>query len=157
MSYSMHSKVPLDQTRRELRECMAKWGITDLDIITQNEAVELRYTLRGRPVTLKMGDHQYQKDNLRVLYLAVESMRMNEVRGIDGILETAYLQLASPVQEKSPYEVLGIYPGSPLMVAEAAYKAAALKAHPDRGGSQEQMAQLNKAIEALRKEAHASN
>jgi hypothetical protein len=150
MSYTMHSKVPLEQTRRELRQCMFKWGVTDFDINTRNEAVELRYTLHGRTITLVMGDHEYQKDNLRVLYLAVESMRMNEVRGIDKVLETAYFQLAAPAQEKSPWEVLHIYPGSPISVAEAAYRSLAVEKHPDKGGTQAEMQEINEAIHKIR-------
>jgi curved DNA-binding protein CbpA len=76
---------------------------------------------------------------------------MNEKRGIGKVVESAYLQLAAPKQEKSPWEVLEIYPGSPLIVAEAAYKAMAKKLHPDNGGSDEQMRELNSAIEKIRK------
>lgn len=43
--------------------------------------------------------------------------------------------------------------GSPLAVAEAAYKHLAKSAHPDRGGSKEKMLELNQAIEELRKNA----
>lgn len=153
MSYTMHSKVSLDQTKRELRDCMAKWGVENFSISTRNEIVELEYTIHGRPVKLVMGDHEYQKDNMRVLYLAVESMRMNEVRGIDKVLETAYLQLAGPVGERDPYEVLGIVQGTDLSIAEAVYRTMASKYHPDSkpDGNAEKFKEITNAIEKIRK------
>jgi len=52
--------------------------------------------------------------------------------------------------EPDPYEVLGIRPDAPLDVAEAAYRARAKKAHPDAGGRDDEMRELNAAIESIR-------
>ncbi len=98
-----------------------------------------------------MGKQQRAADNLRVLYLAVEAMRLNEKRGIADVIESAYVQIAAPKQERDPYEVLGIVPGSPLAVAEAVYKARIKSAHPDAGGTTEATRELNDAIEKIRK------
>jgi curved DNA-binding protein CbpA len=49
--------------------------------------------------------------------------------------------------------MLGVRPGATLEEAEAAYSRLALVHHPDRGGSDEQMAKLNAAIEKARKES----
>lgn len=49
------------------------------------------------------------------------------------------------------YGVLGILPSAPREVVEAAYRALALKYHPDRGGNAAVMANINRAIDAIRK------
>ena len=141
-----------------------RWGVTDWDtnyprgarLVGHNQdelerTVVLTYKLRDKPVKLEMGNQGRAVDNLRVLFLAIQAMRLNEKRGIGDIIEQAYLQLAGPVQEKSPWEILSIFPGSPLEVAKAAYKSKALKAHPDQGGSEEQMKELNNAMEKIKK------
>lgn len=141
-----------------------RWGVTDWDtnyprgarLTGQNQdelerTVVLTYKLRDKPVKLEMGIQGRAVDNLRVLFLAVQAMRLNEKRGIGKIIEQAYLQLSSPVQERSPWEVLNIYPGSPLVVAKASYKSLSKEAHPDRGGSELEMKELNNAMEKIEK------
>lgn len=142
---------------------MRLWGITEWETnyskgarregfnqTTEERRVVLRYKKNGKEVVLEMAKQNRAVDNLRVLYLTVEAMRMNEKRGIAEVIESAYLQLAAPRQQKSPHEVLGIMLDAPLEVAEAAYKARARRAHPDAGGSVEQIKELNQAIEEIR-------
>lgn len=163
MTYSISTKKSWSATMSDLAIEFERWGVTEWDTnyprgarlegFNQDEVartVTLTYTLRGKPITLKMGSQSRAVDNLRVLFLAVEAMRLNEKRGIGEIIEQAYLQLAGPTQERSPWEILGIFPGLPVSVAEAMYKEKAKTAHPDRGGSQEEMRQLNDAIEKIR-------
>ena len=116
-----------------------------------DRTVKLTYHKHGKTVTLVMGKQNRAVDNLRVLYLAVEAMRLNERRGISDVLESAYLQLAAPSEAIDPYELLEIRPDTSLEVAEAAYKAKVRNIHPDRGGSTEHMKALNRAIDEIRK------
>lgn len=62
--------------------------------------------------------------------------------------------LAPPIHSAAygAYGVLGVLPSAPREVVEAAYRALALKFHPDRGGTDQIMANLNRAIEHIRKE-----
>lgn len=149
---------------KELAETFEKWGVKEWDTnypkgarlegyhqSEEDRTVRLTYQKNGKPINLTMGKQARAVDNLRVLYLSVEAMRMNEKRGISDVIESAYLQLAAPVQERSPWEVLGIFEGSPLEVAEAVYRAKAKQIHPDAGGSEQKMKELNKAIEDIRK------
>lgn len=48
-----------------------------------------------------------------------------------------------------PYKILGIDPDAEDVVVTAAYKAKAKKYHPDSGGSQEKMAEINRAYEEI--------
>ena len=163
-TYSLTTKKTWQQTMQELEEQMRLWGITQWETNyprgARSEAeqqkeidrtVKLTYHKQGKTVTLVMGKQNRAVDNLRVLYLAVEAMRLNERRGISDVLESAYLQLAAPTQAIDPYELLEIRPDTSLEVAEAAYKAKVRKVHPDRGGSSEQMKALNRAIDEIRK------
>ncbi|MDQ3764671.1 MAG: hypothetical protein M3460_24970 [Actinomycetota bacterium] len=93
----------------------------------------LTYTKSGKTVTLTMGEQKRAVDNLRVLYLAVEAMRLNERRGISDVIASAYLQLEAPTEIVDPYEVLEIRPDTPLEVAEAAYKQKCGRFIPTKG------------------------
>jgi DnaJ-domain-containing protein 1 len=112
----------------------------------------LKYVKNGRSVTLPMGSQARADDNLRILYLAVEAMRMNDKRGLGEVIQEAYLQLAGPEPTIDPYQLLGIRPDASIEFAEAAWKFLMKTAHPDAGGSEEQVKKLNAAIEQVRKE-----
>ncbi len=64
----------------------------------------------------------------------------------------------SPSSAYGPYSLLGVLPSAPREVVEAAYRALALKYHPDRIGhigrveGAEIMVKLNQAIEHIRRE-----
>jgi hypothetical protein len=155
MSYTIHTNITWAQTMRELRNTMSKWGVEDWDVVqssARSSDVTLTYIKNGRTVTLPMSSQDRAVYNLRVLYLAVEAMRMNDNRGLGEVIQDAYLQLGAPEKAIDPYELLGIRPDADIEIAEAAYKAKVRKAHPDAGGSAEQMTKLNEAIEQIRKD-----
>lgn len=162
--YKITTKASWSRTVQDLEESLRKWGATAIDVNYPRGArsekwqqdeidrtVILQYKLKGRDVSVRMGKQNRAVDNVRVLYICIEAMRMNERRGMSETMESMYLQLAGPVQAKSPWEILNIYPSSPLPIAESAYRYMALKAHLDKGGSQEEMTQLNDAIDKIRK------
>lgn len=162
-SYSITTKKTWRETMQELEDQMRMWGVASWETNYPNGArseawqqteaartVKLTYNKDGKTVTLIMGKQARAVDNLRVLYLAVEAMRLNERRGISDVVASAYLQIAAPEKVVDPYEVLDIRPGAPLEVAEAVYKAKMRNIHPDRGGSVEQAKRLNTAIEQIR-------
>lgn len=163
MTYTVNTKASWQQTMSDLSDEMRLWNIDDWGTNMPRGAnwqswkpqselertVKLSYTKNGKQVNLEMGKQSRAVDNLRVLYLAVHDMRLNEVRGLSEIMESAYLQIAGGVK-KNPYETLQIMKDAPLEVAEASYKARARFAHPDNGGSTDQMMELNEAIEAIR-------
>ncbi len=163
--YTLTTKKSWSATNAELSWEMDKWGVKEwetnyprgarLEGYSQSEqdrTVTLKYIKDGKPVSLTMGKQARAVDNLRVLYLAINSMRLNEVRGIGEVLEQAYLQLAAPVGKRDPWEVLGISPSSDLDFAEGVYKLKMKKAHPDAGGSNEEAKELLEAIEEVRRQ-----
>lgn len=163
MSYRMRTDVRLEDTEKHLGWCFEKWGVRDYSVDYNmpekgRDAVASRYfqpsergvTVRwrrpdGSPVVLSMDAHERPRDNLRVLYLAIDSIRLNEKRGVDaGTMRSAYLQLNAPADE-NPYQRAGIRPGMTRDEALQQYRAKAKDLHPDLGGTDEQMAALNAA------------
>lgn len=175
MAYTLTTNKSWAQTEAELKTVLGRWGAKEY-VLTRGqkkdgtpvrpnavwhespEEATVRLTIRwasGRELTLAYNLQRRSQDNLRVLFLAVDSLRLNELRGIDDLLREAYAQLpagpATPIR-RSPYEVLNLSPNAPMEVAEASYRALAKLRHPDvRGGSESAMAELNEAIETLRK------
>lgn len=54
--------------------------------------------------------------------------------------------------QDSPYRVLGLDPSAEDDVVRLAYRALSRKHHPDKGGSQEKMTEINRAYEAIGRE-----
>lgn len=149
--YSLNSKKTWLQTKIELEQEFARWGVVDYVVTPASQnAVSVRYVLRGKEIILNMDKQYNAKDNLRVILFTIKSLRLNELRGMSEIFESAYLQLNAPVLEKDPWDVLGLPRGTTLPVCEAQFKELAKTAHPDRGGSAEKFQELTKAIEQIR-------
>lgn len=174
-SYRITTKKTWDQTLDDLAEQFRLWGVSSWTVdpvrprhaINQwnnteaLRAVTLRYQLRDRDVVLTMSKQARAHDNLRVLYLAVEAMRLNEARGIAEVVASAYAQLppaggttpgTAMAETSDPYAVLGVERSYALDVIESIWKARLRAAHPDHGGKQEDAARLNAAMAAIRKE-----
>lgn len=172
MRYKLSTEMTWARTRGQLEETFRKWGVNDWNIIAnvtptrahnsyQSETqrtVTLRYTHpSGREVRLTM-DRQYRAvDNLRVLYLALEAMRLNESRGLGETIQEAYLQLAGPAAYRDPYEILGVRPDTDMAIIEAAYRIAAKRVHSDvNDESDEPMKELNDALERIKAERNSA-
>lgn len=171
MAYRLTTDKTWSQVKEDIREQLARWGVNTYSLeqpfappnTTKTRAwkeSEKERTVRltanwqnGRKLVLEYNKQERAVDNARVLFLAIESIRLNEVRGIGDVLAEAYLQLPAGTQEViDPYEVLDVTRTAPLAVAEAAWKVAMQTAHPDKGGTNERAALLNKAIEMIRED-----
>lgn len=157
MSYTISTPISTQQTIRELGQTFRMWGVTDWDIhyTAKESKVSLWYMKNGRRVTLEMDTQKSSKDNLRVLYLAIDAMRLNDKRGIGEVVAQAYKQLEAPEGEivvTDPYQLLGIREDTDLETAEAMYKIKSKKAHPDGGGNARDFEKLTKAIEIIREQ-----
>jgi hypothetical protein len=92
--------------------------------------------------------------NLRSLALAIEGLRQLERHGGSLMLErafTGFLAITGPDWKKPWREVFGIKPGWTGDIVEL-YRAKAISRHPDAGGSDTLMAELNVAYEEARRE-----
>lgn len=167
--YQIRSDVTWDRTIHDLRVMFEKWDILEWKVeraayvATSYKArgdrwARIDYVKDGVPVSLPMDDHDSPRLNLRVLYLTLEDMRMIERRGGGAVAQAAYVQLQAggAAAERDPYEVLGLRRDATPEVVQASYKALAKKAHPDIGGDEAQMEELNHARERIEAERVAA-
>lgn len=160
--YTVHTEKSWVTIHRETANEFLKWSrLRGRPIewkVSNNRSerlVTLSYQHDGEPeVVLTMADQDTAEDNYRVLFLAVEAIRLNEVRGIADVVRAAYLALPPPVVERDPYEVLGVRSDTPMEVIQGAYRALARMYHPDNGTKPDpaKMAEVNAAWERLKGE-----
>jgi hypothetical protein len=175
-SYSITTDKTWSRILDDLDETFRKWGITSWNVqcdlpptrtVRQNQTMQERRVMitwkrRDKQHSLTMDKQTRAVDNLLVLQLAIEALRLNEKRGIAATLAEAYRQEfpALPAPEygrdnpapTAAYRTLFVQPDAPIEVCEAAFKALAKSAHPDTGGTSARFAAIVMAIEAIRKE-----
>lgn len=91
-------------------------------------------------------------DNLAAIAATIEAMRAIERHGGAEILDrafTGFAALPAPASEDKPHEVLGVAETATHDEIEYAYRRIAQQAHPDKGGSDEHMAKVNAARDAM--------
>ncbi len=96
-------------------------------------------------------------DNLCAVAATLEAMRAIERHGGKQVQERSFRGFTALTDgtQKSWREVLGIPPGAPVVsrdTVESAFRSLARSRHPDSGGSDALMAELNLAREAALKE-----
>jgi DnaJ-domain-containing protein 1 len=112
------------------------------------------FLLRGQSQCIACDAYTEIKDNVRASFYAVEGLRQIERAGASDLLRRAFagFKALPPGQEPAPpwKEALGVSSNASEQEIKHAYRAAARRAHPDAGGSHEEMAALNRAFaEAL--------
>lgn len=174
-SAGMFRGVTYDAMRefKQLAEELRKLGARDV-VITKGRngdpGVAIYFRLVSAPAQLSMAQDRFSRegDNARSLRLAIEGLRQLERHGGGHMMERAFSGFAAlPPPASGPvarqwFEVLGVPDPAKLVgvltnaqqldVAEAAYRKKVKDAHPDRGGSQEAIAELNAAIAQARGE-----
>jgi hypothetical protein len=151
------------ETRQDIEEVFRKWGIYEYRIPRDSKArdgpARVIFYVNDAPHELNcMRFHEYA-ENLRAIYLILDSLRKAHDRGILSELARAaiaFLPPGSATVKRAWYEVLGVTPTTPMTVVKAAYKALASERHPDAGGSDEAMSELNAAYEEYRRERSVS-
>lgn len=111
------------------------------------------FTLNGKPFALACDRYDRVADNIAALAAHVEATRAIARHGVASASETlrAFEALPAP---PSAWELLGLSPPASRTQVEAAYRAKAKKAHPDRpGGSHDRMAALSAARDTALSEA----
>lgn len=116
--------------------------------------VAVYFKIAGKPRVLAVDKWDRVADNIAALAAHIDAIRCQERYGV-GTLEQAfagYMALAAPASSQAWWKVLNFNEKPTLERAEAAYKQLAMKAHPDNGGSHEEMSKINAAIAEARKE-----
>lgn len=117
--------------------------------------VAVYFTLRSEQRVFACDRWNRIQDNVQAIRKTIEALRGIERWGSSEMMARVFTGFAAlpetAGQVREWWQVLGFdSPDYPLTDFEAAYKRLALRSHPDVGGSNEQMAALNAAIQQAR-------
>jgi len=118
--------------------------------------VALYFQLARKPHCLPCDTYQRVADNIAAIAAHIEATRAIERHGVASIAEmfAGFLALPSPDQTRPWRAVLELHREtriSPVAIEEA-YRRLARERHPDQGGSDSMMAELNAARDAAKRE-----
>lgn len=123
----------------------------------EDPGVAVYFQLKGKPHVLACDRWDLVKDNIRAVGLHVAAIRGIERWGV-GSVEQAFmgyqaLPESSNGSKKSPWwVVLNVSPDATLDTIKAAYSQKARTHHPDMQGSDERMAEINRAWEEAQRQ-----
>jgi len=125
-----------------------------------DRGVALYFTLSGKPHCLPCDRYDRVADNIAAIAKHIEATRAIERYGVASLAEmfTGFAALPEP-GKRTWREVLGISPNLTPSAGtiEDQFRRLAKKLHPDAGGSNELMAELNAARAAALKEIGGTN
>lgn len=87
----------------------------------------------------------------------LRAYELNVLRQMDNIIKARIKELAKGAakvdssSDLDPFSILGVSMDASEEEVKNAYRGAAWKAHPDHGGTDEQMARVNAAYEVIRR------
>lgn len=116
----------------------------------QDPGAAVYFQLDGKPRTLACDRWLRVADNIAAIAAHIEAIRAVDRYGV-GTLEQAFAGYAALPAGEQWFEVLGVLPTASLEQLDDAYRKLAKAAHPDVGGSHDQMARLNQARETGRR------
>ena len=90
-----------------------------------------------------------QGDVSSVLRTMVRNVQINVLKGMRKQIDDQIKTISGTEVGIDPFEVLGVESNATKPEVEKAYRKKAWNAHPDRGGSNEEMMKVNAAMEAI--------
>lgn len=109
------------------------------------------FVRKGQKLCLACDRSPWIEDNIQALAKTIEAMRGIERWGSSDLLDKAFTGFAALNARTPWWKVLGIAKDTPKDQIRAAYRALAVKHHPDRGGDSDRMAEINAAYEEAMK------
>jgi hypothetical protein len=120
----------------------------------RDRGVAVYFELKGQQKVFACDTFTSVKDNIRAIGLTIASLRAIERYGATAMLERALHAFDALPPPAHWADTLQVRRDASRDAIEAAFRRLALEHHPDRGGSTDKMAELNKAREeALRSTA----
>ena len=116
-------------------------------------AVAVYFERRGRQMVFACDKWDKVQDNMRAIQRTIEAIRGIERWGASEMMERAFQAFEALPSPQSCWDILGVRPGATADEISTAYRTKARKAHPDTGGSEGAMSELNRA----RDEAMSAN
>lgn len=167
-SYVSKTQLTIDMATRRVLDELKRFGVPDWHIIISTN-LKLRkdgYPMSGQANPTDPGAAVYWKkgkemrcmaidrydrvaDNLAAIAATLEAMRAIERHGGAAILDRAFTGFKALAAPEQPFQVLGVGANASKEEIERAYRLLASEHHPDRGGSEQQMARINAARDQL--------
>ena len=118
-----------------------------------DEGVAVYFQRRGRPYVMACDRFLRAEENMRSLTLAIDAMRALERHGGGVMMERAFAGFAAlPSPGSTPWwSVLQVDQAATREQIEVAFRRLARERHPDSGGSDAMMADLNRARDEARR------
>lgn len=155
-------KVPPQQARREMLEELKRLGAREIIVSTDqplnrdgspslvrraidDPGVAVYFKRKGRDVVLACDQYETLHDNMRAIGKTAEAMRGIERWGASDMLDRAFTGFEALPAPEQWWDVLGVPSNASGADIERAYRAKAMAAHPDQGGSDAAMSRLNAA------------
>ncbi len=90
-----------------------------------------------------------QGDVNSILRTMVRNVQINVLRQLRRQIDSEIKILSGTEVGMDPFEILGVEPNATKDEVKRAFKKKAWKAHPDHGGSNEEMMKVNASYEAI--------
>lgn len=116
--------------------------------------VAVYFSLKGKPLSMARDRYNTPWENIRSLILAIDAIRSIERHGGSTMMERAFAGFAAiaPPDWKKPWrEVFGVKPDWHGDIKDL-YREKARNRHPDSGGNDTLMAELNVAFSEAKRE-----
>jgi hypothetical protein len=110
--------------------------------------VAVWFTWDGLQVCIPVDRYQTPAANLQAIHHVLEARRTELRHGTLALVRASFMgfkALPPPAQGKRWHDVLGVASTASRVEIEAAYRRLAVERHPDKGGSDAAMAELNAA------------
>lgn len=123
-------------------------------------AVYWKDPFNGQPRSMAIDRYTKVEQNIAALAATVEAMRAIERHGGAAVLErafTGFVALPAPIAaglKRDWWDVLGVPRDADAWAIGDAYRTLASRHHPDRGGSADRMAEINRARDEALKECN---
>lgn len=118
--------------------------------------VAVYFTRKGRDLCITCDRWGSVEENVRAIADAVEAIRLIERRGTGDMVDAAFegfSQLpAARVAVRKWWDVFGCQSHTPTEEVRERFRNLVLKHHPDRGGTGEEMVEINAAWKEFRRE-----
>ena len=134
---------------RKVENILVSSNVSLMERNPKDAGVAVYFTWDGISTCIAVDRYQRIEENLQAIHHVIEAERTKLRHGGLNLVRAAFRGYAalpppSAAMEK-PWEVLGVKEGATAAEIESAFREKAKKAHPDMGGSDEQMAKLNAA------------
>jgi len=162
--------VPIDQTRRDIRDTFRKWDIdpSEFEILYEEDREGRQVIRRPGAIVRYMRNSTWQtvacygfptrSENLRQCFLLMDRLRIAEQHGIQYQGLTYSTDLAAVDRESAKkeglldaYDILGVGPDDPLELLKDVYRKKSNYYHPDKGGDPEKFKKLTNAYNLIMK------